>query len=58
MQEAGRLEQNEAVSLFNEASALAPNWETAYYHLGHFWDRLAVEKEKKQPKHKQGRYTG
>ncbi|BGO96796.1 Serine/threonine-protein kinase MEC1 [Rhodotorula toruloides] len=58
MQEAGRLDQNEAVSLYNEATALAPNWETAYFHLGRFWDRMAQEKEKKQPKHKQGRYTG
>ncbi|GEM06491.1 phosphatidylinositol 3-/4-kinase [Rhodotorula toruloides] len=58
MQEAGRLDQNEAVSLYNEATALAPNWESAYFYLGRFWDRMAEDKEKKQPKHKQGRYTG
>lgn len=56
MLEAGRVEQNEAVKLFLEAAALAPNWESPSYHLGHFYDALADQLEKKTPKQKPNRY--
>ena len=49
MIEAGRLEINEAASLFTEVERLAPLWENAPYYLGRFWDNQADEKEKKPP---------
>ncbi|GAA5857265.1 hypothetical protein JCM8547_009406 [Rhodosporidiobolus lusitaniae] len=55
MLEAGRVDQNEAITDFYKVVALAPNWETPYYYLGHFWDRLADAKEKKSSKQKHGR---
>ncbi|GAA5842453.1 hypothetical protein JCM9279_005388 [Rhodotorula babjevae] len=56
MLEAGRVEQNEAVKLFLESSALAPNWESPSYQLGHFYDSVADSLEKKTPKIRPNRY--
>lgn len=57
MLEAGRLEINEAASLFTEVDKLAPLWENAPYYLGRFWDSQADEKEKKQPRSKHSRHA-
>ncbi|BGP12911.1 hypothetical protein JCM10213v2_000828 [Rhodosporidiobolus nylandii] len=45
--EAGRVDPNEATQGFQEVMALAPDWETPFYHLGHFWDTMAESKENK-----------
>ncbi|GAA5902167.1 hypothetical protein JCM6882_006719 [Rhodosporidiobolus microsporus] len=53
--ETGRVDQNEAVANFQQVSAIAPNWETPNYHLGHFYDQTAEAKEKKTPKNRPNR---
>ncbi|GAA5831812.1 hypothetical protein JCM11251_003895 [Rhodosporidiobolus azoricus] len=53
--EAGRVDQNEAVAQFQEVIALAPNWESPCYYLGHFFDQLAEAREKKIPKNRPNR---
>ncbi|KAI5476130.1 phosphatidylinositol 3-/4-kinase [Pseudohyphozyma bogoriensis] len=41
MQEAGRLEPEEIVTKYQEASLLAPDWESSYYYLGHYFDSIS-----------------
>ncbi|GAA6007639.1 hypothetical protein JCM11491_003906 [Sporobolomyces phaffii] len=41
MLEAGRVEQNAAIALFKDAQALAVDWESPLYYLGHYWDQMA-----------------
>ncbi|GAA5955223.1 hypothetical protein JCM3765_003250 [Sporobolomyces pararoseus] len=41
MLEAGRVEQNAAIALFKDAGALAAEWESPLYYLGHYWDQMA-----------------
>ncbi|GAA5921352.1 hypothetical protein JCM1841_002451 [Sporobolomyces salmonicolor] len=55
MLEAGRVEQNDAIALFKEAGALAPNWESPLYYLGHFWDQMADANDRRAPGHQQKR---
>ncbi|GAA6058573.1 hypothetical protein JCM10212_007012 [Sporobolomyces blumeae] len=41
MLEAGRVEHNTAIALFKDAGALASDWESPLYYLGHYWDQVA-----------------